>query len=232
SPVRTDLRTRIVELCADLFESIGLQTSVAAPYLASGSERGAVLDFVDHPLDNRWWFEDEFARIRALTTESEKVSELERLRNWENPGPGGFYDDLGNPLRQPHVVQQKAWNEDPGRVESTQCEYSWNRWRQRLSWQDQAQTLYGTPLRLRYDGLNLSASYRLSVVYTGRFQPTMRLTANGSYEIHGPLAQPNPPQVLSYNLPAFVTSGGTLELAWELFGGRGSQVAEVWLTRY
>ena len=33
--------------------------------------------------------------------------------NWTNPGPGGFYDDLGNPLRRPHLVLGSAYDKDP-----------------------------------------------------------------------------------------------------------------------
>ena len=62
-PVSPELRARIVDLCEKLFHSIGLQTSVDK-YYASGEERGAVLDFVDYPLNNRWWLEDEFKKIR------------------------------------------------------------------------------------------------------------------------------------------------------------------------
>jgi hypothetical protein len=45
-PVSRELRTRISDLCEQLFQSIGLQTSVEK-YYAIGEERGAVLDFVD-----------------------------------------------------------------------------------------------------------------------------------------------------------------------------------------
>ncbi len=44
-PISVELRTRIFDLCEQLFHSIGLQTSVDK-YYAIGAERGAVLDFV------------------------------------------------------------------------------------------------------------------------------------------------------------------------------------------
>ena len=50
----------------ELFASIGLQTSVPK-YHASNPERGAVLDFVEYPLNNRWWLEDQFDRISAMS---------------------------------------------------------------------------------------------------------------------------------------------------------------------
>ncbi len=52
--VAQDLKQKAVKYCDDLFKSIGLQTSVPK-YNASGYERGCVLDFIDYPLNNRWW---------------------------------------------------------------------------------------------------------------------------------------------------------------------------------
>jgi len=31
----------------------------------------------------------------------------------KNPGPHGFYDDLGNPGHQPHLVKGIGWESDP-----------------------------------------------------------------------------------------------------------------------
>ena len=52
--IAPQLRQRIKDYCEMLYHSIGLQTSVER-YGASGAERGCVLDFVDYPLNNRWW---------------------------------------------------------------------------------------------------------------------------------------------------------------------------------
>jgi hypothetical protein len=101
APARPDLASRITQLCDDLYRSVGLQTSVAK-YHASGSERGTVLDFLNYPLNNRWWLEDELARVRKLPAEDERAARLETLANWEHPGPGSFYDDIGNVAKSPH----------------------------------------------------------------------------------------------------------------------------------
>ncbi|HPX42192.1 MAG TPA: hypothetical protein PLF51_17280, partial [Candidatus Hydrogenedentes bacterium] len=101
----------------------------------------------------------------------------------------------------------------------------------RRSWRDQGQTLFGTPLHMRYEGLDTQASYTVRVVYTGRFRPTMRLVANGTHEIHGPMPQPEAPVPLEFAVPKEATAGGTLDLEWHHFSGRGCQVAEVWLLR-
>jgi hypothetical protein len=104
APIHPDFSERITELCDDLYRSIGLQSSVPK-YHASGSERGAVLDFLNYPLNNRWWLEDELEKVRKLPTEPERIARLETIAKWENPGPGSFYDDVGNIAKSPHEVK-------------------------------------------------------------------------------------------------------------------------------
>lgn len=111
-PCRKDLRARIDQLCQALFDSVKLQTSVKR-FGASESERGCVLDFVDYPLNNRWWLEDQFAAIRKMATEQEKVARLDALARWEHPGPGSYYDALGDLSRSPHLVRGPELNTDP-----------------------------------------------------------------------------------------------------------------------
>src|SRR5262249_6653562 len=53
-PTRPELRKRIVELFDDLFQSIKLQTSVEKHH-AIHPQRGCMLDFLDYPLNNRFW---------------------------------------------------------------------------------------------------------------------------------------------------------------------------------
>ena len=86
-PVRRDLRKRIDELCEALFRSIALQTSMSR-YKASGAERGCILDFVDYPLNSRWWLEDEFKAIGAAAVRAGKAGAARTLA------------DLGAPRRR------------------------------------------------------------------------------------------------------------------------------------
>ncbi|MBX3241099.1 MAG: hypothetical protein KIT80_16450 [Chitinophagaceae bacterium] len=101
-PVSPDIKQRIEQLCEDLFRTTGLQTSVPK-YKARGYERGAVLDFVDYPLNNRWWLADEFKRIEAMENKEEQVKQLHIIANWENPGPGSYYDDISSVSKGPRV---------------------------------------------------------------------------------------------------------------------------------
>ena len=102
-PIEQNIKTKIENYCQNLFELIGLQTSVKL-YNASGAQRGASLDFVDYPLNNRWWYEDEFNKIRKLKSEQEQKERLEIMRTWKNPGVGSYYDDVSNIANSPHVT--------------------------------------------------------------------------------------------------------------------------------
>jgi hypothetical protein len=224
------LRAYLEELGEALLASIGYQLSSKPPYNGKSPERGAVLDFLDTPLNSRVWLTKEMQAALDKKTRKDKVKALEQLAAWQNAGPGGFYDDLGNAWKQPHLVIPAEAAIDPSFLHSPQCEFM-DAPDLPISWQDQAQTLYGTPLKMHYDGLDPRARYTLRVVYAGRFKPTMRLVANEKYEIHAALAQPAPVKPLEFKLPKAATKDGTLDLEWQLIKGRGCQVAEVWLTK-
>ncbi|MBI5095752.1 MAG: hypothetical protein HZB26_25370 [Candidatus Hydrogenedentes bacterium] len=222
------MRARLVELGRAIFDSIGMQLDVAH-YKALNPERGAVLEFLDTPLNNKNWLNAQFQAI-ADAPPAEALKRIGAIVKWESPGPGSYYDDLGNGQKQPHLVRQAPWADDPGGVAAPMEEFNDIK-DYRLSWEDQAQTLFGTPLRMKYDGLDASAQYTLRVTYVGRFKSTMRLVANGKTEIHGPLKQPDPVAPVEFVVPKAVTSSGALELEWRLVEGRGCQVAEVWLLK-
>ena len=102
SPISPDVRQKVVDYCEAMFKSIGMQTSVPK-YQASGAERGAILDFLDYPLNNRWWLADEFEKIKKMTNEKEQLARLDVIAKWENPGPGSFYDNISDLSKGPRV---------------------------------------------------------------------------------------------------------------------------------
>ena len=104
NPILPELNAKLVAFCDELFQVIGLQTSVPK-YDASGYERGAVLDFLDYPLNNRWWLEDQFDKIAAIQDSAEQSRRIDVIRNWENPGEGGYYDVIGHVGRSPRIVK-------------------------------------------------------------------------------------------------------------------------------
>jgi hypothetical protein len=94
-PINQDIHSKIVKYCDDMFHSIGYQTDVEK-YHASNSQRSCILQFVNYPLNNRWWLADEFEKVRKMPTEKEKLDRLEVIRTWENPGNGSYYDNVSN----------------------------------------------------------------------------------------------------------------------------------------
>ena len=83
-------------------------------YRAISVGRGANLDTIDQVLNDREWLERRFAAIRKLGSEPARLKELDAIVDWTNPGPGGFYDDLGDPMRRPHLVPGAAIRRGPG----------------------------------------------------------------------------------------------------------------------
>lgn len=112
APVSVELRKDIEALAVDVFNSIGLQTSLKK-YRAHSLNRGAIIDYLDLPMNNRLWLEDEIEKINKFTSEEEKIKRLDVIRNWENPGEGSYYDDIGTLDRSIHLVRGEGLNTDP-----------------------------------------------------------------------------------------------------------------------
>jgi len=230
TPVAGGLRERIELRCAQLFQSIGLQTSVTK-YSASGAERGAVLDFLDLPLNNRWWLEDEFAKVRALASEPEKCRRLEALAAWENPGPGSFYDNVGNLAKAPHVTGR---NDDSAREETedrTLLTYWWaheGKSRARLTWQI---TMW--PPAMEYTGLDPRATY----VVRARGEGPIWLSINGA-RVEPSVDGKKMDDLREFPVPRPALEASKLTLTWEcppaaknLPWREAPRLAEVWVIK-
>ncbi len=234
-------RARVFELAEALFQSIRMQLSVSR-YKAEASERGANLDMIDMPLNNRGYMVARFAEIRKMTDDRERLKALDEIVNWTNPGPGGFYDDLGNLTRQPHLVRGPGFEQDPAYYASSLVGFAIRglgaaTLQYPRSWWDHAESLYDAPLEMDYQDLDPKAQYKVRVVYAGdSVRPKIRLEANDKTEIHPLMARPIPFHPLEFDVPREATAGGTLKLKWYREAGlgdagRGMQVAEVWLMK-
>lgn len=153
-PVSKDLRNTIEDYCEKLFQSCGLQTSVEK-YQASNSQRGCILDFVDYPLNNRWWLEDQFKLIDKMESQEEQLERLKTIYSWETPGPGSYYDNVSNIAQSPHVQTTVYDAVDFGWWDSGYC-----RWR--LS----SQVYQNDPI-LDYEDLDPNARYIVRVAGYG-----------------------------------------------------------------
>jgi len=228
-------RARVFELAEALYQSIRMQLSVEK-YKAIAVGRGANLDTVDMPLNNRPWLKQRFAELRQMPEEKERLDGIRQILRWADPGPGGFYDDLGNPARQPHLVRGPGFEADPAFLESSLVSFSYQPTLP-ATWRTFAESLNDAPLKMRYTHLDPAAQYKVRVVYSVETpRPKVRLEAGESIEIHPFIERPNPPRPLDFDIPAKATAGGELNLSWRrepgLGGnGRGCQVAEVWLIK-
>jgi hypothetical protein len=229
---------RVFELAEALFQSIHMQLSVPR-YQAIAVDRGANLDAIDFALDDRVWLRNQFAEIRSLGDEKAKLARIHQILHWTDSGPGGFYDDLGDVRRQPHLVSGLKYEEDPDFLKSPMMsfgrlpEQGW-----RVSWFTDAETLGDTPLRMHYADLDRTAHYKVRVVYGGDSPKTqIRLSANGRFEIHPFRDKPSPVAPIEFEIPQEATASGELTLEWTKpsgggGNGRGVQVSEVWLIRH
>lgn len=190
-----------------------------------------------------------FLEIFHEKDEKIKLERITKVINWEKPVPGTLYDDLGNGRKEPHLVIANKWEDDPGYVYTAQDEFQRDpRVPQdpgqlepkadappagtippRLSWLDQAQTLFRADLQMKYENLDPSTTYTLRAVYTGRFRATMTLIADDKYEVHGPVKYTDPPEVVEVQNPRRSHEGRHPRTPLEKTEGRGPQVAEVWL---
>ncbi|QDT51363.1 hypothetical protein Pan258_54520 [Symmachiella dynata] len=230
APCRPELRARIDDLAEELFRSIGYQTSVER-FGGSGAERGCVMDFVDRPLNDRWWLEAEFAKIRKISREQDRVARLDVIRTWEDPGPGSFYDDIGHVGKSPHVIRGEAINTDPEGRHAWNPGHTWvdeGRSRRRLSWLHHMRW----PVGVDYDGLDPDARY------------IVRLTGQGESPLRGdgkklPVTKRASQigEFQEFAVPAELTADGALRLTWDPVDEthvpwqKRSHLAEVWLLK-
>ena len=216
--VAQDLKQKAVQYLDDLFHSVGLQTSVQK-YHASGAERGAVLDFIDYPLNNRWWLEDEFKKIKALKTEEEKLTKLDWIRTYETPGEGNFYDNISSSDAK-HVISE---TEDA-------IDYLWENnglSRKRLS----TQLFQFTPV-LHYNELDANARYLIRVSGYGE----ALLRANGE-RLKATKYEKGFEQFKEFPIPNGLIKEGKLKITFDepdeedLNWRQRSRVTDVWVIK-
>jgi len=234
-PVATDYKKRCEQLADSLFEKIGAQLTVKK-HGAAHRTRGAFMDGIDEPLNNAAWLSSQFREIRDIKNEPQRREAINRVLNRTNPGPGGFYDNMGDASSYARIVNEVAWQDDPGTLISPRIAtyYRVNKSQDKfipLAWKNQVGTIYETPLRLFYDNLDPTATYTLRVAYTGDRGDRVRLVADDKYTIHDLIKTRKPP-IREFPIPKEATADGKLKLTWTCGPGqRGSQVSEIWLMR-
>jgi hypothetical protein len=149
---------------------------------------------------------------------------------WEHPGPGSFYDDIGNIAKSPHVVN--APSDDEGeRSRAPQPTFWW--WdegmsRARLSWQT---TMW--PTAMVYEALDPNATYM--VRSTGFNHALLRI--NGQ-RVDPVVDGKGMGEFKEWRVDPKYLKEGRLVLSWDRPTDEGglnwrqrSRLAEVWLIR-
>jgi hypothetical protein len=235
-PTGTVYRTRVLELGAALFDSIHMQLAVEN-YQGEAVERGAQLDTLDTPVTDGPWLRAQIAAIRVLTGQEKQVQAIRDLLRRTDPGPGGYYDELGNIANRPHLLTGLGARKDPDFRHSPLIEFSYpDRFGDTapIAWKRWVGALYDAPIEMRYEGLNPQIAYKVRVVYGAGARLKIRLMANDKIEVHPYIPRPLPVAPVEFTIPAEATADSTLKLSWTrepgLGGnGRGCEVAEVWL---
>jgi hypothetical protein len=235
-PVAADYKKKCDYLADELFKNIGSQTYVGK-HGAQHRTRGAFMDGIDEPLNNASWLLAQFKQIRNIESETERLNAIDKVVNRTNPGPGGFYDNMGSHSSMHRILNDVPWEDDPGTLRSPRIAfyYTVDRSEDRdfpLAWKNQVGTIYETPLSLSYDGLDPDATYSVKMAYTGRRGKKVRLVADEKYPVHD-LVETMEPPIREFSVPKEATQDGRLVLTWTCGEGqRGSQVAEIWLIRH
>lgn len=216
--VAQELKEKVFQYADDLFQSIGAQTSVEK-YHARSAERGAILDLIDYPLNNRWWIEDEFNKIKIYKTEAEKLNKIEFIRTYEFPGKGSFYDNISSADAK-HVTSET----------DDAIDYLWENnglSRKRLS----TQLFQFTP-ELEYDELDPNSDYLIRVSGFGE----ALLRANGK-RLKPTKYEKGYEQFKEFPLPKELIKQGKLKITFDkpdeehLNWRKQSRVTDVWILK-
>ncbi len=245
SPVRQDLKQKCLELADSLYKSIGAQLTIERHGGMSG--RGNFIDNIQFPLTDAPWMLTRLEQISKLSDSAGQLAAIREVLQRTDPGPGGFYDHLASPESRHRIVSKATWEEDPGSLRSPRTGFGLslpdNSWYSDIegaakrvplvprNWNNQVETIYDTPLQIRYENLEKEAAYRIRVVYTGRFKSNIRLVGDNQVPVHDYIKIGTQP-VYEFDVPREITGDGTAEFTWTCKEAeRGSQVSEVWLIK-
>ena len=230
------LRVHVFRLAAALNASIGLE-------VLGNQDVTGNLKTIDTPLSDAAFIKDAVRTITAMASETARLAGIAKLVNHSDPGPGGFYDNLGatDVHLAPHLDTGEGVKSDPGfyftplRVGPTAHSLDLNI---RRSWSQYAMSFFDYPaVRLTYAGLEATRVYEAHVVFNTLPEPAstgggvgsgdnghpMRLVATDRVEGTAVVVWPPPP--LNYSsapwpmtktiapIPHSLTRGGSFSLS-------------------
>ena len=236
-------KKKCYDLADSLYKSIGAQLTIKKHGAMAG--RGNFIDMIDTPLNDSPWLLDQLDKIKNMSDEKVRLEKIHELLHRTDPGPGGFYDNFGDPESWYRVVSKLSWEQDPGSLQSPRVGFGLGvdncvdiikakgtpEQFAPMAWLKQVKTLYEQPLEIIYNELDPNATYKMRISYTGRFRSRMKLTTDDGQVIHDFLQTGSQP-VYEFDIPRSVHADGKVTFIWNCSEGeRGAQVSEIWLIR-
>jgi len=180
------------------------------------------------------WMRGQMERAKPAQG-AERLRLLQEMVSYQDPGPGGFYDDLGGLEGSSHLVHGETvngsrWLDPENRPSANTLAYTFGRGK-------------GKGVTLRYDGLDPQAQYKVRLTMVaprlpaammppGQVRRAQSIVANGHYlarDVEIPLYTA---RQFEYDIPQEVTRDGALDLWLESGNEGGATVAsEVWLIK-
>jgi len=207
---------------------------------------------LDHDFIGLGWLERQLERARAASP-PEKAELLTMIVAYEDPGPGGFYDNCGTGAVAPHLINGSPYDHGQPYLQEMLSEAN------RPCQRSMAFTQHESPgVMFRYRDLDPSAQYRVRFTlvrpwYQERYALRMNQKSESIYADDVPLAENlEPPERMSdfftFDVPPETTRDGELVLRfekapdvasgsrvdveiWHNCGGWGTVVSEVWLMK-
>jgi len=192
------------------------------------------------------WLVQQVDRALALPAQ-EQAAAVRAAVNYEDPGPGGFYDDPGAPGRAPHLVSGYAFGEtgfsNANRVSQRNMAFT---------------TDEKEGVAFEYEGLDPNASYRVKLTlvrpsYLPRYASFQPQKTESIYAGEACLAKDlelplEKAKFFEFDIPPSAVKNGTLRLwfqksagvgegpapqvtLWRNTGGWGTLCSEVWLMK-
>ncbi len=207
---------------------------------------------LDHDFIGLGWLERQISRSMEAKGK-ERLELLRMIVDYENPGEGGFYDNLGTSDKAPHVVNGYPYDHGQPYVQQMLSEGNRPSQRSMHFTQDENQGV-----TLFYDNLDPNGKYkiRLTLVrpwYQERYDLRMNQKSESIYaddellvkELELPLQMSD---FFTFKIPKKATSDGELTIRfekapdvadgdrvkveqWRNSGGWGTIVSEVWLIK-
>jgi hypothetical protein len=217
---------RASALAGGLFQTIRMQLSVTR-YGALAVDRGANLDRIDVPLNDRNWLLQQMHSAAAHDTEAEKLQAIASIVAEEHPPDHVIADDLGLEGMHPHLLPGASFAQDPSGLTGAYFSVVTDSAAPAAPLFERAfaGTLYDLPVTMRYTHLKVGAHCSVHVLYPGD-GGSFHLEANG-VAVTQRCVSAAPCTESDFDLPRPIAADGTLTLQWAAppgLGGNGRRV--------